>query len=144
MITIAHVAVFALMFLSNVTLTILSLGTGRTFMATLFTFGAVVMFSATRAMFKRYRREMNITRTDHAIEEVLARPYDSGWERNMPTTLITYKDSGHMDLHLQTGPDFEKRLAQAEKLLKERGMMLMPGSKWAYGSSGAYHTVVMQ
>jgi len=74
-------------------------------------------------------------------EEILLEMFDSGWGRPMPVRLITYKD-GTMDIHSQTGPDFEARINAAEKLLILRGLVLETNDEWMYGSTGAYRGVV--
>lgn len=74
-------------------------------------------------------------------EEVLFKAYDTGWEEELDVTLISYED-GTMDLHSQTGPDFDARIKQAAEVLKARGLKLKTGEVECIGGTGAYLTVV--
>lgn len=78
-----------------------------------------------------------------AKEEVLFTMFDTGWEEDLPVTLITYSD-GSMDLHSQTGPDFRARMEKAVEILKSRGLTLKTDSPEFIGGSGAYVPVVLK
>lgn len=70
-----------------------------------------------------------------SADAVLFSDMDRGWGRPMPVRLITYVD-GTMDVHRQTGPDFDAALTKARFLLSARGMSI--GAPEAIGSSGVY------
>lgn len=72
---------------------------------------------------------------DCGAEKTLFEEFDSGWDKYLPVTLITYGD-GTMDLHTQTGPDFEKRITRAKSVLGELGLTV--GKTETLGPSGAY------
>lgn len=74
------------------------------------------------------------TLTDTHIEHLFD-AQDAGWKKPLPTRLLHYSN-GTMDLHLQTGPSFDARVAQAAALLRERNLTVGPVE--FIGSSGAY------
>ena len=73
------------------------------------------------------------------LEEVIFTAIDSGWNQELPITLITY-DEGNMDIHRQTGTDFDKHMAEAEKILIARGLEINK-MDFSVGSTGAYYGV---
>jgi hypothetical protein len=79
-------------------------------------------------------------------EEVIFSAIDSGWDdRELPITLITFqhKDgTSSMDVHRQTGPDFDKHMAEAEKVLTARGLRIDYSRGGFVGPSGYYRSVV--
>lgn len=81
-----------------------------------------------------------VTETDHAFEEVIYLGFDKGWDCNMPVKLITYKKSGTMDLHRQTGENFVDHLYEAELILAKRGLYVDKRDR-ALGSTGMYMLV---
>jgi len=73
------------------------------------------------------------------IEEILVYEMDKGWGKRMPVKLITY-GGGVMDIHRQTGDQFEEHIRMADKILAERGLTRVIG-EWFIGPSGAYQSV---
>lgn len=71
-------------------------------------------------------------------KEIILNEIDTGWNRPMPVTLITYAD-GAQDLHRQTGSDFNTAIAKATTILRERGLAVGPVEN--IGPTGAYMTV---
>jgi hypothetical protein len=55
--------------------------------------------------------------------------------------LLTYSD-GSMDIHRQTGENYQKDMAEAEKILLARDLMIDPTDEGMIGSSGLYRRVV--
>lgn len=75
-------------------------------------------------------------------EEVIFEGFDEGWQRVLPVRLLTYGD-GSMDIHRQTGSQFEEHIKQAEKILFQRGLVIDPKEKhWTIGSTGAYKALI--
>lgn len=70
--------------------------------------------------------------------EVLFSAFDSGWGRELPVSLLTYK-TGEQDLHRQTGSDFEAHVERARLLLRERGLQV--GEVSFIGPTGAYMAI---
>lgn len=82
-----------------------------------------------------------IETTPHQTEEIIFIALDRGWQRNLPVKLITYK-SGNMDLHRQTGHNFKEHIAEAEKILFSRGLILDKTDKISVSANGAYQKVI--
>ena len=76
-------------------------------------------------------------------EEIIFSGFDVGWRREMPVTLIFYSGGG-IDLHRQTGPQFQEHIDEAAKILKKRGMILPTGKIECLGATGAYIRVVRE
>jgi galactose-1-phosphate uridylyltransferase len=66
--------------------------------------------------------------------------YSVGWERDMPTTLITY-DDGTNDLHCQTGDHHNRSIKLAKKKLKERNLKIVDNDSGSTYPSGIYYSV---
>lgn len=74
-------------------------------------------------------------------EEVILNNIDSGWKSKLPVKLITYPD-GSIDIHRQTGPDFDKDMELASKILEKRGLRIDKSKGMFIGPTGAYQDVV--
>ena len=74
-------------------------------------------------------------------EEVIFTGFDSGWDRALPITLIIYKN-GSMDIHRQTGSNFHEHMAEAEKILAQRGLKIDKTESGGIGMSGFYQRVI--
>lgn len=75
-------------------------------------------------------------------EEVIFKGTDKHWNnKELPVTLITYED-GEMDIHRQTGWEFNNHINEARKVLAERGLKIKDGEPWQSWPTGAYCSVV--
>ena len=81
----------------------------------------------------------NFEQTSTGIwEEVILNKRDTGWDRPLPVTLIVYENL-KMDLHRQTGKDFDRDFIEARTILLGRNLFVEPVS--AISGSGAYMSV---
>lgn len=82
--------------------------------------------------------------SDKTKEEVILEGSDVGWPgRILRVTLIDYNgDGSNLDIHRQSGTQFDEHIAEAEKILAKRGLMIDPTDKWMWGSTGGYRRVI--
>lgn len=84
------------------------------------------------------QRALKMTDT---VEEIIFEGFDEGWNETLPVKLIAYK-GGSMDLHRQTGSQFNEHIAEAEKILAKRGLKLAKDGRDAVGATGYYQSVI--
>lgn len=70
-------------------------------------------------------------------EEVIFKNYSSGWQRELPVTLILWA-SGRADLHRQTGGGYDEAIAEGLKIAAERGWEKDPDMYEATMPTGVY------
>jgi hypothetical protein len=73
-------------------------------------------------------------------EEVILNEFDKSWGRPMPVKLITYDDST-MDIHRQTGSQFDEHIEKAKDILKSRGLEIVNENSYFIGPTGCYMSV---
>lgn len=85
------------------------------------------------------RRRINPPGVHH--EEIIFTGFDTGWGKDMPVRLINYED-GTVDIHRQSGDQFDEHIIEAKKILKARGLKIDKTDDWMWGSTGGYRAVV--
>lgn len=84
----------------------------------------------------------DITNNEHTTEEVIFIGHDEAWEHDMPVLLITYKHSGNMDMHRQTGSQYYEHLYMAQVRLAKRGLRIDFSAERSVGGTGVYIKVI--
>jgi hypothetical protein len=80
---------------------------------------------------------------EDSLEEVIFEGHDTGWDgRELPVTLIFYKTTKTMDLHRQTGTQFQEHWEEAKKVLAQRGLKVDENDQAMVGCTGLYQKVI--
>lgn len=101
----------------------------------------MLSFTTIRRLKKNmYKNKSECEDSVENTEEIIYKAYDNSWRRDMPIKLITYKN-GSMDIHRQTGSEFEAHMKEAEKILNKRGLEIKKHEPGLIGPTGWYQSV---
>jgi hypothetical protein len=75
-------------------------------------------------------------------QEAIFEGPDDGWNGTIFQVKLLVYTNGGMDIHRQTGSQYQEHIKEAEKVLASRGLMIDPEDRGAVGCTGMYRRVI--